>query len=122
MMRNASREMKNPFEYGGIVRGDAFCNRVAEKADLLAAIRNHEKLFVFSERRFGKTSLVQSVIAQLPKRSTITAYVDLWPTDNEPNFVAALAKAITSSMSGSADRLLRIRGNCCSTALFRQSL
>jgi hypothetical protein len=98
--------MKNPFEYGGVVSGHAFCNRDAEKTDILKAIRNHEKLFVFSERRFGKTSLVASVISKLPKKDAVATYVDLWPTDDEPSFVTALAKAITSSMSTSAEKLL----------------
>jgi hypothetical protein len=98
--------MKNPFEYGGIVSGHAFCNRDVEKADLSKAIRNNEKLFVFSERRFGKTSLVQSVISKLPKKDVVAAYVDLWPTDDESSFVTVLAKAITSSMSTSAEKLL----------------
>jgi uncharacterized protein len=98
--------MKNPFEYGGVVTGDAFCNREAEKSDLLKAIRNDEKLFVFSERRFGKTSLVRSVIAKLPHKDTVSAYVDLWPTDDESSFVTALAKAITSSMTTSVEKLL----------------
>ena len=98
--------MKNPFEYGGVVTGDAFCNREAEKTDLLKAIRNDEKLFVFSERRFGKTSLVRSVIAKLPHKDTVSACVDLWPTDDESSFVTALAKAITSSMTTSVEKLL----------------
>jgi hypothetical protein len=98
--------MRNPFEYGGVVTGDAFCNRKTEQADLTRAIRNHEKLFVFSERRFGKTSLVQAVLAGLSTRSTVSAYVDLWPTDSEAAFVAALAKAITHSMSSSVGKLL----------------
>ena len=98
--------MRNPFEYGGVVAGDAFCNRKRERADLARAIRNREKLFVFSERRFGKTSLVQAVLADLPKRSAVSAYVDLWPTDGEATFVAALAKAITHSMSSSVEKLL----------------
>lgn len=98
--------MKNPFEYGGVVTGDAFCNREAEKTDLLKAIRNDEKLFVFSERRFGKTSLVRSVIAKLPHKDTVSAYVDLWPTDDESSFVTTLAKAITSSMTTSVEKLL----------------
>jgi AAA+ ATPase superfamily predicted ATPase len=98
--------MKNPFEYGGVVTGDAFCNREAEKTDLLKAIHNDEKLFVFSERRFGKTSLVRSVIAKLPHKDTVSAYVDLWPTDDESSFVTALAKAITSSMTRSVEKLL----------------
>jgi uncharacterized protein len=98
--------MRNPFEYGGVVTGGAFCNRKTEQADLMRAIRNREKLFVFSERRFGKTSLIQAVLAGLPQRSTVSAYVDLWPTDGEATFVAALAKAITHSMSSSVEKLL----------------
>lgn len=50
--------MKNPFEYGGVVSGEAFCNRETEIGDLLRAIENADKLFVLSERRYGKTSLV----------------------------------------------------------------
>ena len=98
--------MRNPFEYGGVVAGDAFCNRTKERADLARAIRNHEKLFVSSERRFGKTSLVQTVLAGLSKRSTVCVYVDLWPTDSEATFIAALAHAITHSMSSSVSKLL----------------
>jgi len=98
--------MRNPFEYGGVVEAEAFCDRTRERADLAKAIRNHEKLFVFSERRFGKTSLIQAVLADLSKRSTVCAYVDLWPTDNEATFVAALAKSITHSMSSSVGKLL----------------
>ena len=106
IVRNAACVMKNPFQYGGIVSGNAFCNRDAEMADLLKAIRNHEKLFVFSERRFGKTSLVQSVISKLPKKDALAAYVDLWPTDDESSFVSVLARAITLSMSTSTEKLL----------------
>lgn len=46
--------MKNPFEYGGVVGGNAFCNREKEVTDLLRAIENNEKLLVFSERRYRK--------------------------------------------------------------------
>jgi hypothetical protein len=33
----------NPFEYGGVVSGDAFCNRQQELADLRRAMQNAEK-------------------------------------------------------------------------------
>src|SRR6266567_2634473 len=102
------RNTRNPFEYGGVVSGDKFCNRQKEKADLRKAIRNREKLFVFSERRFGKTSLIKSVLARLPKKQTVAAYVDLWPTESEAAFVTALAKAIAESMTTSAQKLLQI--------------
>ena len=66
--------MKNPFEYGGVVSGDAFCNRENEVADLLRAIENNEKLFVFSERRYGKISLVRTVLgSSFGRKREITA-------------------------------------------------
>src|SRR5437879_2466537 len=97
------RNMRNPFQYGGIVSGEAFCNRQKEIADLRRAAVNGERLFVFSERRFGKTSLVKTALDKLPKKNFITVYVDLWPTDSEATFVAALAKAITASTSGTME-------------------
>jgi hypothetical protein len=75
--------MKNPFQYGGVVSGDSFCNRKKELADLLRAMENGEKLFVYSERRFGKTSLVRFALDKLPKKQEA-----LGPRLQYCNFVA----------------------------------
>ena len=48
VLRNL-RNVRNPFEYGGVVSGDAFCNREKETSDLVRAMEIGEKLFVFSE-------------------------------------------------------------------------
>jgi len=98
--------MKNPFEYGGVVSGEAFCNRERETADLVRAMENAEKLFVFSERRYGKTSLVRAALGKLSRKDCLSAYVDLWPTDNEGAFALAMAKAITEAASTSVDKML----------------
>jgi len=106
-MRN-SENMKNPFQYGGIVEGGAFCNRRKELADLRAGMESSEKLFLYSERRLGKTSLVQTALRGLPRGGYAAAYVDLWPTDGEKSFAAATAEAITASMSSTAGQLLQM--------------
>ena len=98
--------MRNPFEYGGVVSGAAFCNREKEIGDLLRAMENAEKLFVFSERRYGKTSLVRAALGKLPRKGYACAYVDLWPTDSEATFVTTVAKAITESTSTSVGKVL----------------
>jgi hypothetical protein len=98
--------MKNPVQYGGVIGGDAFCNRRRERADLLRAMENGEKLFVYSERRLGKTSLVRLVLEKLPKRGFLGVYVDLWPTDGEESFVAALARGIAEAMGPSPEKVL----------------
>jgi uncharacterized protein len=98
--------MRNPFEYGGVVTGNAFCNRERETADLVRAMESAQKLFVFSERRYGKTSLVHAALGKLPRKAYLYAYVDLWPTDSEATFATAVAKAITESMSTSVNKVL----------------
>ena len=100
--------MKNPFQYGGIVEGTAFCNRKKELADLTRAVESGEKLFLYSERRLGKTSLVHAALRRLPKGGYAAAYIDLWPTDGEMSFVAATARAIAESMSSTAGQLLDV--------------
>jgi uncharacterized protein len=98
--------MTNPFQYGGIVEGAAFCNRRQELADLAKAIESSAKLFLYAERRLGKTSLVHKALQQLPKARYAAAYIDLWPTDGEASFVTATARAIAESMSSTAGQLL----------------
>ena len=98
--------MKNPFQYGGVVAEDAFCNRRKEIEELLRAIGNNEKLFVYSERRLGKTSLIQLVMSKLPKGKYLCVYIDLWPTDGEISFITSAAKAISEAMSTTAGKLL----------------
>jgi hypothetical protein len=39
--------MINPFKYGGVVDKEYFCNRQRELADLLRAIENGDKLFIY---------------------------------------------------------------------------
>ena len=65
--------MRNPFQYGGVVSGESFCNRTKEAADLRRAVENAEKLFVYSERRLGKTSLVRTALESLPKKEFVAA-------------------------------------------------
>jgi len=100
--------MRNPFQYGNVVRGEAFCNRRSELKDLSRAVENAETLFVYSERRLGKTSLVRTVLDRLPKRKFVRVYVDLWPTDNEGSFVAQTGKAIAEAMASTPTKLLEV--------------
>ncbi len=87
----------NPVEYGGIVGGGAFCNRQQEQADLARAAENGDRLFVYAERRMGKTSLVKQVLRGLDAKQFLPVYVDLWPTDGTEAFVAATAKALAGA-------------------------
>ena len=72
------------------------------------SVENAEKLFVYSERRLGKTSLIRKVLAELPEQEYLTVYIDLWPTDGETSFVLSCAKAFTEAMATNTDKLLHI--------------
>jgi AAA+ ATPase superfamily predicted ATPase len=98
--------MANPFQYGNVVAGPAFCNRRTELRDLRKAIENGDKLFVYSERRLGKTSLVRSALDRLPKRDFIAAYVDLWPTESEADFATSTAKALSMAAGATSKKIL----------------
>lgn len=98
--------MINPFQYGGVVGPDAFCNRAQELTDLRRAAENAERVFIYAERRLGKTSLIKRVLSELPKTKYLTVYVDLWPTDGPASFVTTVAKAFTETTAARSEKLL----------------
>ena len=103
--------MMNPFRYGGVVDRDAFCNRTTELHDLSRAMQQDERLFVYSERRLGKTSLVRLAMNDLPRPENVPVYVDLWPTDGEVSFIQTTARALTQAFETSAERMLQLAGS-----------
>lgn len=98
--------MKNPFEFGGLVNEESFCNRKQELADLLSHMKNGTNLFLYGERRTGKTSLAKIAMSRLPKKQFLTVYVDLWPTDDENSFSATYAKSMAEAFNSKLDDML----------------
>lgn len=98
--------MINPFQYGGIVGEEAFCNRDQELRDLLRGAQNGDRLLVYAERRMGKTSLVRRVLSKLPKSKYLPIYVDLWATSDATSFVKTVAKATAEAGATRADKML----------------
>ena len=103
------RDFRNPFIYGGRVSGDAFCNRESEIRELLEDIRGRQHVIIYSQRRFGKTSLVWKILEETQKEGIIPVYADLYPISTLGEFIEEYAKAIarTLSMHEKAKRLLR---------------
>ncbi|PZM78355.1 MAG: hypothetical protein DKT66_24315 [Candidatus Melainabacteria bacterium] len=97
--------MKNPFRYGGIVRADAFCNRKNELDLVRRSMENSDNLFMYSERRLGKSSLVLQALSELPKSDYKYAYVDLWPTNSEADFIGVFARTITEAFSSTPQKM-----------------
>jgi len=98
--------MMNPFKYSGVVGRGAFCNRKQELHDLLRTMVNGEQMIMYSERRFGKTSLVERALANLPRDKYLAIYADLWSTDGEESFIAQMAAAISTGVASTSDKVL----------------
>ncbi len=58
------KKCKSPFIYGGKITGDAFCDRTQETDELIEDIRSRQHVIIYSQRRFGKTSLVLKVLEE----------------------------------------------------------
>jgi hypothetical protein len=103
--------MKNPFKYGGVVDLNSFCNRKVELAELRRVFENGDRLFIYSERRVGKTSLIKMALSQLPDDRYLKVYVDLWPTTDEIDLAFRLAVAITEATKHAASAMLDFAKN-----------
>ena len=68
--------MKNPFRFGQLVRGENFCNRLNELKEIKKAITNNYSFWIYSPRRYGKTSLILKVFEELPDIKKV--YIDLY--------------------------------------------
>ena len=83
--------METPFLFGKTVSEDAFTNRTADIARLQTNLRNHVNSILISPRRWGKSSLVKKVAAQLQSRNTKIIQLDLLSIRNEEEFYKLLA-------------------------------
>ncbi len=62
----------NPFVYGEIVPAAAFADRETERHRLVTDLASGQKVFLISPRRYGKSSLVRQVLADLARRRMLT--------------------------------------------------
>ena len=98
--------MKNPFVYGKEVSGANFCNRKKEIEELRRQAHNSQNVIIFSQRRFGKTSLVKEVERRVKKEGLVTVYADIYSALNEEEFVKIYARAISESLLGKVEKAL----------------
>jgi AAA+ ATPase superfamily predicted ATPase len=75
-MKQKEEEPRNPFQFGVVIDGAAFCNRKDEITFLKNQIINGYSTWLFSPRRFGKTSLVEKVFRET--KSATCIFVDLY--------------------------------------------
>ncbi len=90
--------MENPFKYGEVVSGENFCNRKKELKEINRAIVNGYSFWMYSPRRFGKSSLILKAFDGLDDKNIITIYFDMYKLETLDDFAreysALLAKEL----------------------------
>jgi len=97
----------NPFSFDTIASGENFCNREGEIEELLGDIRSSHNVIIFSQRRYGKTSLIREVLKLAKSQGFLTVYADIYHILNEGDLVKTYAKALASAMEGSIEKILQ---------------
>lgn len=88
--------MINPFQFGRVVRNKQFCNRKSELRNLTAAIKSGNSLWLYSPRRFGKTSLVVNAFSEIEDVKTI--YFDLFHIRDRKEFAIKYLNVLTQEL------------------------
>ena len=96
----------NPFQYGVVIDDTAFCNRKEEIAYLKSQINNGYSTWLFSPRRFGKTSLIEKVFREL--NDSICIYIDLYNIKSKDDFCRKYSKVIAKALFNWKDDIMRL--------------
>ena len=98
----------NPFKYGSVVSREAFCNRIEEIQQLEQYIQNSQSVWLFSPRRYGKTSLIKRIFNE--STSVKTLYVDLYNIKSTDDFCKRYAKLIADTLFDWKDNIKTLSG------------
>lgn len=83
----------NPFKFDKLVSPEEFCGRESEIARLSSLVENKANVILYGDRRYGKTSLIQKVFAELPN-SILPIYIDIYSIVDEMDFATLLYEAV----------------------------
>ncbi|GFP38187.1 uncharacterized protein HKBW3S44_01867, partial [Candidatus Hakubella thermalkaliphila] len=83
--------MKNPFKYGEVVIGEDFADRQKELEELVRDLRDGQRIFLISPRRYGKTSLIMNSLMKLKEEGCSTTYLDLYKAPSLRQFLEQYA-------------------------------
>lgn len=96
MTRRTNPRSVNPFQFGVVIDDSAFCNRKEEILYLKTQIKNGYSTWLFSPRRFGKTSLVEKVFREVTGTKCI--YFDLYNIRSKDDFCRKYSKIIAREL------------------------
>jgi uncharacterized protein len=93
---------QNPFLISGYSSPEFFCDREAETARVIEAIRNQRHLTIISPRRMGKTGVIKHSFYQLRGKKSVTpVYLDILTTTSLVEFTELFGRSVLSTLAGS---------------------
>lgn len=90
---------ENPFIFGKVVRGEHFCDREQEMAQIKKMAGSGQHMVIISPRRYGKTSLV---INALERNRMPYIYVDCSFVEDERGLISAIINDYTKKLDNVA--------------------
>ena len=88
------KPLNNPFVIGKYVSKDYFCDREKESQTLVHHIENGRNVTIMSERRLGKTGLIEHVFANHLPATYETFLIDIYTCKNLREMVYLLASEV----------------------------
>lgn len=101
-----AKEM-NPFVVSGIIPDEYFCDRVNESARLIKSVCNANNMVLISQRRMGKTGLIQHCYNKTEiKDQYYTFFIDILATTSLREFTFLLGKAVYEGLIPQSRKML----------------
>lgn len=101
--------IKNPFVFGSIVEDGEFCNRIDELRDLKQYIYDGYSFWLFSPRRYGKSSLIKKVLDDSP--DVISVYIDLYNVKSIDDFARKYSTILAQVIFDWKDEIKKLTAN-----------
>ncbi|MBR1545678.1 MAG: ATP-binding protein [Prevotella sp.] len=102
------KPLSNPFVIGKYVDKDYFCDRIKESELLVHHIVNGRNVTIMSERRLGKTGLIEHVFANSLPDDYETFLIDIYTCKNLREMVYLLANEVFKKISKKQPLLERL--------------
>ena len=110
----ATRPLRNPFEYGRELGRDELVDRKDEFRQVVRSLENIGKLFLIGPRRYGKTSLLGAAASVAADGGTIVLRYDAERYESLDLLAAAVLSGATRRLASTTERagalLARVTG------------
>lgn len=103
--------IENPFVFGKAAEGTYFTDRIEDAKRLHANLTHGINTILISPRRWGKTSLVKKVIADINRPDIKPVFIDIFQCKSEYEFYHAFASAVIKQTSSRLDEWVETAKN-----------